>query len=263
MEVPGGHKNKFTVLLYEFLGTCFFLLCINWQAAQPGPGAMWVGLCLYVNVLAFGSVSGGHFNPAVTLAVFLKEASIGRNSTASNGVYAALIVVAQVLGGLCGAFISQNCAKGLTDTGHIAILCPGIGAQKTKNEKDPCDISGGGSSSVILVEFLCTFMFIFFIINVKYHNTAKDDIMNCVCVGLCLVCTASSAAKMGTGGCLNPAVAIAQTITMSAYNKAGAGSIFSYLIGTFGGGFAAGIMGIARGSHDESLKRSAVNDSIN
>lgn len=34
MEVPGGSKNKFFVLLSELLGTAFLMIAINWGSTS-------------------------------------------------------------------------------------------------------------------------------------------------------------------------------------------------------------------------------------
>ena len=57
------------------------------------------GAILFVLITIFGPVSGAHFNPAVTLA-FAVRREIGHR-------LAILFVVAQVMGGLCGAMLAH------------------------------------------------------------------------------------------------------------------------------------------------------------
>ena len=38
MEVPGGHKTKAYVCLYEALGQAMFLISVNWGASYGGSG---------------------------------------------------------------------------------------------------------------------------------------------------------------------------------------------------------------------------------
>lgn len=74
MEVPGGHANKKNVLLYECLGTAFLLVSINMSAHFGGSGSFQpiaVALTLYSLIMIYGPVSGAHFNPAVTVGVFV------------------------------------------------------------------------------------------------------------------------------------------------------------------------------------------------
>jgi glycerol uptake facilitator-like aquaporin len=78
--------NSLAVLV-EFLGTFIFLSVI------VATGNAWaIGATLAVLVLLAGSVSGGHFNPAVTIMTLYN-----RGMAADN---AAAYLVAQVAGGL-------------------------------------------------------------------------------------------------------------------------------------------------------------------
>ncbi len=57
----------------EFIGTFFLVLTIGMVVIEPGAGALAplaIGSALAVMVYAGGHISGGHYNPAVTLAVF-------------------------------------------------------------------------------------------------------------------------------------------------------------------------------------------------
>ena len=74
-------------LLAEFLGTMFFLYVI----LAPGD-AVAIGLALMVVIFILGKVSGGNFNPAVSVML----AMAGKLSMKDLAPY----VVAQVLGGL-------------------------------------------------------------------------------------------------------------------------------------------------------------------
>ncbi|WP_052663666.1 MIP/aquaporin family protein [Psychromicrobium lacuslunae] len=67
------------------------------QGASQIPSALAFGLALVVAAIAFGQVSGGHFNPAVTLG-----AAIAGGIKWLHGLY---YVIAQVIGGLLAALI--------------------------------------------------------------------------------------------------------------------------------------------------------------
>jgi glycerol uptake facilitator-like aquaporin len=71
----------------EFLGTFLFLSVIV-ATAQP----VLIALALLLVILVGGGISGGHFNPAVSLMFWAKGAL--------NGMDLAGYVVAQALGGL-------------------------------------------------------------------------------------------------------------------------------------------------------------------
>ena len=61
--------------LVEFIGTFFLVFTVGATVIAPGAGALAplaIGASLMVMIFAGGHISGGHFNPAVTLAVWLR-----------------------------------------------------------------------------------------------------------------------------------------------------------------------------------------------
>ena len=91
---------------------------------------------LFANILFLGGVSGGHFNPAVTLGVLVRE---GPTKMVQNLPMAALYWVAQILGCILGVFcvfMTTRTEYDINDANHlldnrtvypaIAALCPGI-----------------------------------------------------------------------------------------------------------------------------------------
>ena len=58
-----------TVFLYEFIGT-FFLVCAV-IATKGNP--IGIGLTLFFLLLLGGPVTGAHFNPAVSIGVFINN----------------------------------------------------------------------------------------------------------------------------------------------------------------------------------------------
>lgn len=70
----------------EFFGTfflCFTILCCILLPVNPVLVPIAIGLVLAVLVYAGGPISGGHYNPAVSLAIFL----IGRMGTKKTTLY--------------------------------------------------------------------------------------------------------------------------------------------------------------------------------
>src|SRR5260221_12204826 len=64
--------NKYVA---EFIGTFFLVLTIGCTVIGHGAGPLAplaIGSALMVMVFAGGHISGGHFNPAVTLGVWLR-----------------------------------------------------------------------------------------------------------------------------------------------------------------------------------------------
>ncbi len=89
-------RSKVAVLAAEFLGTAILAtVAINISRSQIGIGyfvAIGVGIALGMLVLAFGSISGGHFNPAITIGLW----TVRQVKTVTAISYLAV----QMLGGL-------------------------------------------------------------------------------------------------------------------------------------------------------------------
>ncbi len=87
--------------LVEFIGTFFLVLTVGAAVRSGAPLApVAIGAVLMVMIFAGGHVSGGHFNPAVTLAVWLRGRCAARDvvpywvAQLAAGAIAALLVVA-------------------------------------------------------------------------------------------------------------------------------------------------------------------------
>src|SRR5262245_57241136 len=86
----------FPKLLTEFVGTFFLVLTIGLAgAALLGPLA--IGTALMVMVYMGGTISGAHYNPAVTIAVWMR----GKCPVADLVPY----IVVQLLGAIAAAAV--------------------------------------------------------------------------------------------------------------------------------------------------------------
>ena len=104
----------------EALGTLFLvviglgvLIFINPQAV-PMPASLASGLAVTAAMLAFGYLSGGHFNPAVTVGHVIA----GRTKLVDGAAY----LGAQLVGGLLGAlaiFAVVRTVPGSTDSRNV------------------------------------------------------------------------------------------------------------------------------------------------
>ena len=101
MEVPGGKDNKGFVCLFEAFGAALLIFTVNGTATNAFP-PIGVGLALFAGVNMFGDVSGGHFNPAVSLAVFVKE---GTEKMGDNIGFMIMIWMSQILGCIFGVLL--------------------------------------------------------------------------------------------------------------------------------------------------------------
>ena len=60
-------------LVAEFIGTFFLVQAVGYAAVTDSPhAALVIGLTLMVMVYAGGHISGAHYNPAITLAIWLR-----------------------------------------------------------------------------------------------------------------------------------------------------------------------------------------------
>lgn len=165
----------------EFLGTFFFVLIFTLAITQDllmVPLA--AGIALMVMVYMGAHISGGHYNPAVSLAAMMR----GALSIADLIPY----WIAQILGAIGAAFIGQLIAKGLVAPGPLE----GYGAL----EIEPW-----------LVEILFTFAIALVALNA---GSSSGTIGNSF-YGLAIGFTYAAAAYAGgpiSGGLFNPALGI-------------------------------------------------------
>jgi aquaporin Z len=94
-EVPGFVNAK--RLLVELIGTFFLVFTVGMAVANAGDLApLAIGSVLMVMVFAGAHVSGAHYNPAVTIAVWLR----GRASSADLVAYWIAQLAGAALAGL-------------------------------------------------------------------------------------------------------------------------------------------------------------------
>jgi aquaporin Z len=151
-------------LVAEFIGTMWLVLggCGAAVLAAPVPGvgigylgvSLAFGLTVVTGAYAFGSVSGAHFNPAVTIGAWLG----GRHPFGQVVPY----ILAQVLGGILGAAILFLVASGI----------PGFDATSGFASNGFGDHSPQGYPflSALVIEVVLTFVFLLVIL----RSTAKD-----------------------------------------------------------------------------------------
>lgn len=210
MEVPGGKSNKLTVCFYEALGTAGLIIAINWSATTESPlNANVIGMYIMTAALCWGGITGGHFNAAITIAVFMKEA---RKSRLENYLFFFMIIFAQVIGAAVGVCIVRGgvVLKDCQIYPNIGKLCP---PQFLEDEKlRPCEYSEGKQVfNMFIVETFGTFLFVSLVLNIKYHYGHSKAIINCLIVGFSLQMVIGLTGGI-TGGCINPTIALVQSI---------------------------------------------------
>ena len=253
-----GHKRMPLVCALEFFGTMLFvfgILSTNLAISIP--------FSLLASVVIFGDVTGGHFNPAVTIGVFTSLGHYG-----SNFLFMVLIIIAQCLGGCAaiglawlGGFADSGLAKDTVDgkfNPSAKILAPFNPLEGTPDQYN----EGAGELDftmdlqVCINEVVCTFMFISVILMVKGKHTAGDrkGIGAAMVVVVTLLCVISGTNKFGA--CFNPAVGIALTSSQMLYN----GTkhylyhyLYAYTLGPALGGLFAGLFHLIHATAHEPV----------
>jgi aquaporin Z len=194
--------------LTEFIGTFFLVLTIGCTGIAAGPGViapLAIGSILMVMVYAGGHVSGAHYNPAVTLAVYI------RGKCAAGDV--APYMLAQVAGALAAAAVVLF----LKTTEGVAPFHARI-------------------PSGFAVELLFTFALAHVVLNVATTRAASGNSYFGLAIGFTVLAGAFAVGDV-SGGAFNPAVAIGA----SAMGLLPWSNIWLYLVADFLGGALAAL----------------------
>ncbi|GEA99679.1 glycerol uptake facilitator protein [Levilactobacillus brevis] len=170
--------------LAEFFGT-FMLVFLGTGAVTVAAGntltiGLAFGLAITVSAYAFGGISGGHFNPAVTTAMLMNRLINGRDALG--------YVIAQVL----GATVASAFMK---------LFVSGLGL--ATNQLGQTDFPKISTGLAFLVEVLVTFLFLLVILNVTSDRHGNGDFAG-LTIGVTLAFLIIVALNL-TGGSLNPA----------------------------------------------------------
>lgn len=192
----------------EFFGTFFLMLTIALAGSHP-LAAVAIGGMLTVMVYAGGSISGAHYNPAVTLVLWLRGA-IKRGQV---GAY----MVAQILGAIVAS------ATAALITGSAPSVAPGA-------------VSLG---SAYLVEILFTMALCLVVLHTAASKKTKNNSYYGLAIGL-TVTVAAIAGGAISGGAYNPAVGIGPWVTgFIAGVPASFSTLLLYIVGPFAGAWLA------------------------
>ncbi len=194
--------KKYTV---EFIGTFFLVFVIGMSVrggAAPAPIA--IGGVLMVMIFAGGHVSGAHFNPAVSLAAFLR------------GALAKADLVPYWIAQLVGALIA----------GLIVTAIHGRPMRPASFELVPS----------LTVEFLATFALAWTVLNVATSRGTANNSFYGLAIGGTVMAMAFAVGGV-SGGAFNPAVGFA--LPLMGLVKSGQSLV--YLGADLAGGAVAGL----------------------
>lgn len=199
----------------EFIGTFFLVFTIGMTVLAPGAGILApvaIGGALAVMIFAGGHISGAHYNPAVTLGVWIR----GKCPTADVVPY----MIAQV----GAAFVAAVTVKALK-VGLVAKAAALVGPMTPE------------LAPSLLAEFLFTFALVWVVLNTA---TAKGTVGNSF-YGLAIGATVMvGALAVGgvSGGAFNPAVAVG----ICTMGIVGWSSLWLYLVANFSGAAVAALV---------------------
>jgi len=219
VEIPLSSK-----LLSEFLGTYMLVLTVGLNVLSgSAAGAFSIAASLMCMIYALGTVSGAHFNPAVTTAIICSGR--GKCEASEGGAY----IGVQILGGICAAFTYSALMNGET----FALKPP---AYKW--------------SQVIAAEFVFTFVLAFVVLSVATVKNALSEYFG-FAIGMCVTVGGCAIGKV-SGGSLNPAVSIG----ISTSHIIGGGGFWPCLVYTLvelaAGAAAAGVFKATQPSEYET-----------
>jgi len=194
--------------LVEFIGTFFLVLTIGFAVVKPGADAMApvaIGATLMVMIFAGGHVSGGHYNPAVTLAVFLR------------GKCPAADVIPYWIAQIAGAALAAG----------IVIFVKG---ESQGPPADPDIVKG------LVVEFLYTFALAYVVLNVATAKGTAGNSFYGLAIGFTVLAGAYAVGPISSAA-FNPAVAVGISIMkLVAWPK-----IWIYFVANLAGGACAAL----------------------
>lgn len=199
--------NKYIV---EFIGTFFLVLTVGCTGIGAGAGViapLAIGAALMVMVFAGGHISGGHYNPAVTLGVLIR----GKVKPFDVVPY----WIAQFVGAAVAALLT------------IKVLRAGIPVTAIFPKTGPA----------LLAEFLFTFALVYVVLNTATAEGTSGNSFYGLAIGM-TVMTGAFAVGDISGGAFNPAVALGISLLgISAWHN-----IWIYLVANFGAALVAAVI---------------------
>jgi aquaporin Z len=195
--------------LMEFIGTFFLVLTVGLTVAQGSDLApLAIGLVLMVMVYAGGHVSGGHYNPAVTLGAVLRGALPTKELAPYWG--------AQLLGAVVAAALARWVA------GAPFTVAPGPEA---------------GTFAALAVETFFTFALVAVVLASATAAATKGNSFYGLAIGGTVAAGAAAGGAI-SGGAFNPAVGVG-AVLVDAIAGGAAGHVWLYVVGPLLGSYLA------------------------
>ncbi len=196
--------------LTEFIGTFFLVFSIGMAATSGNLLApLAIGLTLMVMVYMGGHVSGAHYNPAVTVGIFMR----GKIGASEIGPY----IAAQI----AGALVASGAVHFLT--GKTFAPAPGGGA---------------GVVEVLLAEIIFTFALMLVVLNVATSKATEGNSYYGLAIGFTVTAGAFAVGPI-SGGAFNPAVGTGPILANVAMGTGDISNLWYYWVGPLAGAVLA------------------------
>jgi len=196
--------------LTEFIGTFFLVLTVGFCVTSNAPlGALAIGSSLMIMVYMGGHISGGHYNGAVSLAVFLRGKIDARTFVA--------YLISQFLGAIAAALVVYLV------TSKTYPLAPGAGVSPM---------------AALIVETLYTFALCIVVLNVATSPDTEGNSYYGLAIGFTIVVAAISGGAI-SGGAFNPDVGTGPIVVDAILKGGSLANVWLYLVGPFLGGALA------------------------
>ncbi len=206
---------NFRKLIAELIGTFFLTLTVcmtSYAKVSADLQPLAIGVVLIGLIYAGGYISGAIFNPAVTLAIFLR----GRLNLKEAGTY----MIAQFSGGAAAALVT------IVLTSAKPIVFP--------IEAPPQYF---GIMPAVLAEILGAFALVWVVLNVATSKTIDGNNFYGLSIGFTITGLIYTLGSV-SGSVFNPAVAVASNIAQLGNWS----NLWIYLVGGFGGAALAAIV---------------------
>jgi aquaporin Z len=208
LSAPFNPRTKMRKYIAEFIGTFFLVLTVGCTVIPAAAGvipALAIGAVLMVMVFAGGHISGGHFNPAVTFAIFIR----GKLELKDVVPY----WLAQIAAGIAAAFVAMFL----------------VGKSGT-----PLEITN--VPAAFLAEFLFTFALAYVVVNCATAKGTLDNSFYGLAIGFTVLAGIFAVGAI-SGGAFNPAVAIGAAVMKLLSLQ----DIWIHILAELAGGLLAGL----------------------
>ena len=220
-EVVSGPRPAVKYVV-EAIGTFFLVFTVGAAVGSASPLApLGIGAVLMVMIYAGGHLSGGHYNPAVTLAVLVRRRIGLRDAIA--------YWIVQFGAGLLAAAAVRD----IVDPARVATTAT-------------LTLSGHALLAAFAVELLFTFALCYVVLNVATSKDHPDNSFYGLAIGFTVVAGAFAVGAI-SGGAFNPSVTLgAAVMGMFAWP-----TLWVYLVAQVIGGLAAGVTFLALNPDDK------------